>query len=369
MDISNIKIKEVMSIDVISVASNSTVSEAASKMISSNVHQLPVVDDNKIVGMINYKDIIDGRATVDAKISNFSTKVKSIGPDDTIGVAAKNMVEHDTKALPVTEKNHIVGIISSSDIIPLISKAGIKDKADTLMTKPFTINKEGDIGQAKSLMHDHDISILPMVENDGKLFGAIEAFNFLRILKPKEGMSSGDSSGKSITESQIKALSLAIQPTTVSTQETLSSVANIMGKNGASSVIVQDDNIPLGVISQKDMLELIASSERKGVYVQITNLNDVDDFTREKIDDIIKDTVQKMGQILDPQSLFLHIKTHERGGRTKYSIRVRLQASGRTYSSKAWGWKILQTITEVMQQLERIAIEHKERSIDKNRRR
>lgn len=369
MEMGNVKVREVMSTDIVSITPGSTVSDAASKMISSNVHQLPVVEKEQVVGMLTYKDIVEGRAKVDAKVANFYTKVQALGSDDTIGDAAKKMMELDTKALPVAEKNHIVGVISSTDIIPLIGKAGIKDKVDTVMTDPITIDREDDIGHAKSLMHDHDISILPMVENDGKLFGAIELFDLLKTLKPKEGMGSMDSGGDTMTDSQVKASTLVSKPTTVSIDETLSSIANIMGKNGASSVIVEDDNVPLGIVSQKDMLELIASSEQKGVYVQITNLTDVDDFAREKIDDIIKDTVQKMGQILDPQSLFLHIKTHDKGGRTKYSIRARLQAGGKTYSSKAWGWKILQTITEVMQQLERTAIEHKERSIDRRRNR
>ena len=56
--IAAIKIKDVMSKNVITVSSTSTIIEVAELMEKHDVNRLPVVDDGKIIGIVARADII-----------------------------------------------------------------------------------------------------------------------------------------------------------------------------------------------------------------------------------------------------------------------------------------------------------------------
>ncbi|MBI5355557.1 MAG: hypothetical protein HZB68_03835, partial [Candidatus Aenigmarchaeota archaeon] len=196
----------------------------------------------------------------------------------------------------------------------------------------------------------------------------ISFFDFLRAFSPRESRTRG-SSDNFLTLSNMDASSIAGKAISIGRGKTISEAAKVMGSNGASSIIIEDLGKPVGVVAQKDMLELIASSESPGVYVQITNRAKMDEFTREKLDDIVQDSVQKIGEIFEPRALFLHIKTHEKGGRTKYSVRMRLKTASKTFSAKAWGWQLLKVVTDVLSLIEKSTIKRKEKGMTKRRKR
>jgi len=52
-------IEEVMSSPLISIDPDETVWEAAEEMKTSNIHKLPVVQDNKIIGIITTSDLVE----------------------------------------------------------------------------------------------------------------------------------------------------------------------------------------------------------------------------------------------------------------------------------------------------------------------
>lgn len=368
MRINDIRVKDIMKTGVIDISPEATLSEARSKMLANNVHQLPVTEKNSLIGVITYKSIIDTGAPIETKVSSVCSRFQSISPEDKITSAAKRMLDLDIKALPVMEKKRVVGIISVSDILPLIAKAGLNQSVETIMTAPITIRMDEKLGRVKALMRDHDISVLPILGKNDEIFGAISFFDFLRAFAPKESQTRG-SKDKTLTFSDMDASSIAGKAVSIGRKKTISEAARVMGSNRAASIIVEDGGKPVGVVAQKDMLELIASSESPGIYVQITNRAKMDEFTKEKLDDIVQDSVQKIGEIFEPRALFLHIKTHEKGGRTKYSVRMRLKTASKTFSAKAWGWQLLKVVTDVLSVLEKSTIKRKEKGITRRRNR
>ncbi|MDH3610726.1 MAG: CBS domain-containing protein [Nitrosopumilus sp.] len=52
-------IEEVMSSPLISIDPNETIWEAAEKMKTNNIHKLPVLQDNKIIGIITTSDLVE----------------------------------------------------------------------------------------------------------------------------------------------------------------------------------------------------------------------------------------------------------------------------------------------------------------------
>jgi signal-transduction protein with cAMP-binding, CBS, and nucleotidyltransferase domain len=52
------KIKDVMSVPLLTIHSSTSIKEAMRLMTKLNMHRFPVIKDKKLVGMITYKDII-----------------------------------------------------------------------------------------------------------------------------------------------------------------------------------------------------------------------------------------------------------------------------------------------------------------------
>jgi CBS domain-containing protein len=149
----------------------------------------------------------------DSKVSEFmTTDVLSFGVDDTVQAAMEVMVERSIDGAPVTEAGgKVVGMLSTGDLIvqesqlhfpTVISILGATlelpsskhrfdedvEKAlgskvrDVMHAKPHTIGPDDTLEQAATLMHDHDVSRLPVVDADGRLVGIVARVDVLRDL-------------------------------------------------------------------------------------------------------------------------------------------------------------------------------------------
>ncbi|MDR7236159.1 CBS domain-containing protein [Neobacillus drentensis] len=114
------KIKDIMTNDVESCTLLDNVYEVALKMKQLNVGAIPIVDKEQLVGMITDRDIVIRGV---AEKHPGSTKVEdimsnnliTISADATSKEAAKLMAEHQIRRLPVVEEGTLIGIVSLGD--------------------------------------------------------------------------------------------------------------------------------------------------------------------------------------------------------------------------------------------------------------
>jgi CBS domain-containing protein len=114
------KIKDIMTSDVESCTLLDNVYEVALKMKQLNVGAIPIVDKEQLVGMITDRDIVIRGV---AEKHPGSTKVEdimsnnliTISTDATSKEAAKLMAEHQIRRLPVVEEGKLIGIVSLGD--------------------------------------------------------------------------------------------------------------------------------------------------------------------------------------------------------------------------------------------------------------
>jgi CBS domain-containing protein len=113
-------IKEIMTTNVETCSLLDNVYEVAVKMKEWNVGAIPIVDDQKLVGMITDRDIVirgvaekhPGSTKVEDIMSKEMITVKE---DSTTQEAAKIMATHQIRRLPVVEGDRLVGIVSLGD--------------------------------------------------------------------------------------------------------------------------------------------------------------------------------------------------------------------------------------------------------------
>lgn len=116
------KVRDVMTVGVVSVPPEASVKEVAGLLIRSKISGLPVVDEGRVVGIVSESDILPihegspGRP-VKTAADVMNRKVISLVEDMTITEAARVLQRHRIKRAPVTRGERLVGIVTRADLL------------------------------------------------------------------------------------------------------------------------------------------------------------------------------------------------------------------------------------------------------------
>ena len=113
----------IMTTEVVTLSPDNTLAEARDLMLGKHIHHLPVVENNKLVGMLTSWDFFRwGKSAAelgDIKVAELmTTKIAALEPDQHIGAVAELLMEHLFHAVPIINENReLLGIITSTDLI------------------------------------------------------------------------------------------------------------------------------------------------------------------------------------------------------------------------------------------------------------
>src|SRR5919204_5972134 len=110
-------LSELMAADVLAVAPEDTLGEAAEKMVSRGVGSAVVTDFGRLIGILTERDLMKAMAgrvhSSEARVREWMTAEPVTASEDmSAGDAARLMLEHGFRHLPVVRDNRAVGIIS-----------------------------------------------------------------------------------------------------------------------------------------------------------------------------------------------------------------------------------------------------------------
>jgi CBS domain-containing protein len=115
-------IQEAMTSNPTTVEPTTTAQEAARTMKSEDVGSLPIVEGDKLVGVITDRDlairIIAEAKGIDTPVAEIASKdVVTIDPQQSLEEAARLMANNQVRRLPVVEEDgKLVGILAQADI-------------------------------------------------------------------------------------------------------------------------------------------------------------------------------------------------------------------------------------------------------------
>ncbi len=111
-------IDEVMTTKVRSVDVNDAIGEVRDLMHDEHVHAAPVLDSaGTLVGIVTSFDLVEAWSPLMGVHSIMTTDVVTVTPHTSVTEAARAMVEHRVHHLVVTQRNVIMGIVSSFDVM------------------------------------------------------------------------------------------------------------------------------------------------------------------------------------------------------------------------------------------------------------
>jgi CBS domain-containing protein len=113
-----------------------------------------------------------------------TVKPRTVGVGDSVVDAAKLMRGEDAGIAPIVDGDRLVGVLTDRDITVKVVAAG-KDPASTKVeeiasTNLVTIDPEQNLDEALRLMAQHQVRRLPVVEEDGKLVGIVAQADIAR---------------------------------------------------------------------------------------------------------------------------------------------------------------------------------------------
>ncbi|MFH1228882.1 MAG: CBS domain-containing protein [Candidatus Aenigmatarchaeota archaeon] len=360
--------------ETIAVSPDDTISKLIPLIENDRLREIIITDKGKFKGIVYSKDISNKDMPDPSKVkvgSIMRTNAPTISADQDISEAAELLFKTGLKSLPILESGKVVGIISLSDIVDFASnsKEFKQTKVDAIMCAPEVIEEEADIGKVRSLMREKNISRLPVVDSNQRLIGIVTIFDLLKALKPKERMDFY-SMGAEREGTMGMSVSTIIDnsPVIVDKSKSLDAVAKLMKKSKTDGVIVVENSKPVGIVTEKDLVEVYVSSlKKKGVYYQISGLTNEDEFATATVDRMVRDTLQKMAKVINPQFFFMHVKKHEKKGKAKYSIRTRFLTDKGVFISKSYDWDIRDAVNHALENLEKMMVKEIETKRDRAR--
>lgn len=129
----DVPVSQIMTRNILRLSLSDNLSTAESLMKKNHIRHLPVVEKERIVGMLSLNDLlrisfadavdVDGEEIETTVYDMFSIeqvmtkKVECITSNHTVAQAAKLFLEYDFHALPVVDEDCLTGIVTTTDVI------------------------------------------------------------------------------------------------------------------------------------------------------------------------------------------------------------------------------------------------------------
>jgi CBS domain-containing protein len=101
----------------------------------------------------------------------------SIDADKSVAYAAKMLRDEDVGAAPIVEGDKLIGMLTDRDIaIRVVAEGRDPDQVtvrDVASKQVVTIDPQQELDEALRIMAKHQVRRLPVVEEDGKLVGVV----------------------------------------------------------------------------------------------------------------------------------------------------------------------------------------------------
>jgi CBS domain-containing protein len=114
-------IRDVMTPDPRTVSPNDSIQAVAQIMREEDAGIVPVVENGRLVGLVTDRDIVvravaQGMPPTERVGQIATTEIEAVTPDTSTKEATRIMSEHQVRRLPVVENDRLVGIVSIGDL-------------------------------------------------------------------------------------------------------------------------------------------------------------------------------------------------------------------------------------------------------------
>jgi CBS domain-containing protein len=268
-------VKDIMKEEVVHVDKDQNIQDALKLMKKHKISRLPVVNINEghvreLVGIVTEKDValkLGSSKYGNLPPSHFhvSTVMKKdpvvVESTQSIGIAAKTMIENKIGGMPVLNDCEIVGMLTKTDFLEIChgKPFNATNIAERMITDLITVSSQDRLVHARRCLIDKEIGRLPVVE-EGVLEGIVTAkdvamamISFRKIVPDK------------YKNARIRNLLVEDVMTqnvkTIDGSATLDDAATTMLENHFSGIPVEVEGALAGIITKTDLINFVVELE------------------------------------------------------------------------------------------------------------
>ena len=238
------------------------------KMRELRIHNAPVVNDSgKLVGIIDYRDLLRRKAPLGSRVSSVMLPPHSLILNANIDAAVRRFYETRLREYPVVDNNgKLIGILTRGRLLTAIKdQLPANAKVGDYMTKPvLTIAPSDNVAKARWLMIKHGISRLPVVDGN-RLVGIVSLTDLIEKIyyvsiprRARRGDFSGEEEFLAAPVSDI----MTTQVYSISLDKPLTKAVDLMVSKNVTGLVVVDGDKVAGVLSGSDVLKAYMDSKK-----------------------------------------------------------------------------------------------------------
>jgi predicted transcriptional regulator len=364
------KVGEIFSKNFSSIKEDEKLSKAIEIFEKEKPPALAVLDSKG-----KYKGVLSQRWITRAGEDPSTTKVESLAraapkltTEDSISKAARLMIESEIRQLPIFGKEKLLGFVTDEQIIHavIMDQWGSQKVSKMMTSKPLLVDLNESVGEVLNLFRQNDISHAPVIEK-GKIVGVVSVIDIVQhLFKPLERpRRSGFTVDRTKTLAGPVKDIMSEPAITVSSDRDLKDAEQLMHDHDIHSLVVVEDNFPVGIITKRDLLEPLAQMDIKqeALTVQFSTRGiSLDETQRQFILDDFKSFAQRYGKFLEAGTVFVYLKsqgsTHK--GEQLVNCRLQLRTRAGSFFSSSDGWNVEETFRLSLEHLERQLVKSKE---------
>jgi CBS domain-containing protein/ribosome-associated translation inhibitor RaiA len=371
----DLRVFDFMTTDLVTVAPDDTIGDALGKMKSREVHEVPVLERKKLVGVVTLRELMRRKnLPPTTKVSNVLQVPPEITPDTLLPDAAEQLISTGFRAIPVAKGKSLVGITSRSDFVRALVETRALEGVlarDFMTPNPQCVAETDTVEHAIQIMRSLGERAVPVVDLHRHLKGIVGMKDIVDLFaRPKVREQYGDHAGREEKISLDVQSVMRYPPITLGPDADVHRAAELMAKNHVSSIVVTEKDEPVGIITTQDLMQFLAGlREREQLFVEISGLEDEPPEAYDEIYDIIQKEMRRIAELVEPRTFAIHFQKYSpEGDRFKYSLRARFTTAHRVYHAHHFDWDLHAALKGLLEILHKRILKEKERRMTERKR-
>jgi CBS domain-containing protein len=146
----------------------------------TGISGVPVLKEGNLVGIITRKDLL--RKSDETQLGLLMTRDPvTVGPDTSVQEAARLLIEHNIRRLPVVDSGELVGLVSVADLIHALAQMRIREEIkDRYVSQTYALWEETPLPLVARIMEISGFEAIPILDAESRLQGIISERDLIR---------------------------------------------------------------------------------------------------------------------------------------------------------------------------------------------
>jgi CBS domain-containing protein len=169
----DITVEDIMTRDVVYATLPGSRDEVLALLKKKFVSGVPVVKEGKLVGIVTRSNLLKNPEEEQTALLMARNPVTT-APYEGIEAAARRMLEHNIRRLPVVENDELVGIVTVSDIVGAIANLDIREPVGKYVENHIvSVWEETPLSLVGRIMELAEVKAVPVLDAESNFVGIV----------------------------------------------------------------------------------------------------------------------------------------------------------------------------------------------------